>query len=66
MRSFAFADLLVGVGVLFVLEGLMFAASPSWMRRAMKNAMATPDNVLRVIGIGSAIAGLIVIWLVRH
>ncbi len=44
MRSIAFADFLIGVGILFVIEGLMFAASPAWMRRAMKSALATPDN----------------------
>jgi uncharacterized protein YjeT (DUF2065 family) len=66
MRFFAFADLLVGVGLLFVLEGLIFAASPTWMRRAMKNALETPDNVLRAIGIGSAVAGLLLIWVVRR
>jgi uncharacterized protein YjeT (DUF2065 family) len=66
MRSFAFADLLIGVGLLFVLEGLIFAASPTWMRRAMRSALETPDNVLRAVGIGSAVAGLLLIWLVRH
>ncbi len=66
MRSIAFADFLIGVGVLFVIEGLMFAASPTWMRKAMKSALATPDNVLRVVGIGSAVLGLIVIWVVRR
>jgi hypothetical protein len=45
MRSIAFADFLIGVGILFVLEGLLFAASPAWMRRAMKSALATPDNI---------------------
>jgi len=59
MRSIAFADFLIGLGILFVLEGLMFAASPAWMRRAMKSALATPDSILRVVGIGSAVAGLI-------
>jgi uncharacterized protein len=66
MRSIAFADFLIGVGVLFVIEGLMFAASPTWMRKAMKSAIATPDNLLRVVGIGSAVIGLIVIWVVRR
>jgi uncharacterized protein YjeT (DUF2065 family) len=66
MRSIAFADFLIGVGILFVLEGLLFAASPSWMRRAMKSALATPDNILRVVGLGSAVAGLILIWFVRR
>jgi uncharacterized protein YjeT (DUF2065 family) len=66
MRSIAFADFLIGVGVLFVIEGLMFAASPTWMRKAMKSAIATPDNLLRAVGIGSAVIGLIVIWVVRR
>jgi len=66
MRSIAFADFLIGLGILFVLEGLMFAASPAWMRKAMKSALATPDNVLRIIGLGSAVAGLILIWAMRR
>src|SRR4029079_1500379 len=66
MRSIAFADFLIGVGILFVLEGIMFAASPAWMRRAMKSAIATPDHILRAVGIGSAVAGLILVWLVRR
>ena len=66
MRSIALADFLIGVGILFVLEGLLFAAIPNWMRRAMKIALATPDTMLRAVGIGSAVAGLILICLVRR
>ena len=66
MRSIAFADFLIGVGILLVLEGLLFAGSPAWMRRAMKSALATPDNVLRIVGLASAVAGLVLIWLVRR
>lgn len=66
MRSIAFADFLIGLGILFVLEGLLFVAIPGWMRRAMKSALATPDNILRIAGIGSAVGGLILIWLVRR
>ena len=67
MGSFAFADLLIGVGVLLVLEGLMFAASPTWMRQAMKSALQTPDNVLRAVGLASAVgavAGIMVAHIV--
>ena len=66
MRSIAFADFLIGVALLLVFEGLMFAASPAWMRRAMKSALATPDNVLRIVGIVSAVVGLVLIWFVRR
>ena len=66
MRSIAFADFLIGLGILFVIEGLMFAAIPTWIKRAMKSAVGTPDTVLRVAGIGSAVVGLILIWVVRR
>jgi uncharacterized protein YjeT (DUF2065 family) len=66
MRSIAFADFLIGVGILFVIEGLMFAAAPLWLKRAMKSALVTPDHILRAAGIGSAVAGLVLIWLVRR
>ena len=66
MRSIAFADFLIGLGVLFVLEGLMFAASPAWMRKAMKSALATPDHILRTAGLVSAVVGLILIWFIRR
>jgi len=66
MRSIAFTDFLIGVGILFVLEGLMFAASPAWMRRAMKSALATPDNILRIVGMVWAVVDLVLIWFVRR
>jgi len=66
MRSIAFADFLIGIGILFVLEGILFLAFPGWMRRAMKSALATPDNILRIAGIVSAVAGLILIWFIRR
>ena len=42
------------------------AAMPGWMRRAMASVVATPDNILRATGIGSAVVGLILIWIVRR
>jgi len=42
--SIAVADFLIGVVILFVLEALLFAASPGWMRRAMKSALANPAH----------------------
>lgn len=66
MRSVAVTDFLVGIGVLLFIEGLLFAAMPEWMRRAMQSAILTPHTMLRLAGIGSAVLGLIVIWVVRH
>ncbi len=66
MRSVAISDFLIGIGVLLFIEGLLFAALPQWMRRAMQSAILTPDTILRGAGIGSAVLGLLVIWIVRH
>jgi hypothetical protein len=58
-------DFLAALGLVFVIEGLIFAAFPEAAKRAMKSVLETPDLSLRLIGIGSAIVGLVMVWLVR-
>jgi len=58
-------DFLAAVGLVFVIEGLVFAAFPGPAKRSMAAAMTTPDPTLRAIGIAAAVAGLILVWLVR-
>jgi uncharacterized protein len=59
------ADFLAALGLVFILEGLLFAAFPEMTKRAIAHALETPDSTLRTIGIVSAVLGLAVIWLVR-
>jgi uncharacterized protein len=66
MKSMAVSEFIIGIGVLFVIEGLLFAAMPVWMRQAMKSVIGTPDNMLRIAGIASAVFGLLLIWSIRH
>lgn len=58
-------DFLVALGLLFAIEGLLFAAFPGMTKRAMTNVLEAPDNVLRVVGIVSAAVGIALIWIVR-
>ena len=58
-------DFLAALGLVFVIEGLVFAAFPEATKKAMNSVLATPDLSLRLIGIGSAIVGLFLVWLVR-
>jgi uncharacterized protein YjeT (DUF2065 family) len=58
-------DFLAALGLVFVIEGLVFAAFPSAAKRAMTSVLETPEATLRVVGIGSAVVGLIVVWLAR-
>ncbi len=58
-------DFLAALGLVFVIEGLIFAAFPAHAKRAMASVLETHDGPLRVIGIGSAVVGVILVWLVR-
>jgi uncharacterized protein YjeT (DUF2065 family) len=58
-------DFLAALGLVFVIEGLVFAAFPAQAKRAVQSVLDTPDATLRAIGIGSALVGLILVWLVR-
>jgi hypothetical protein len=59
------SDFLVALGLVLALEGLIFAAFPGAAKRAMISVLETPDAPLRIVGIASAVAGVILIWLIR-
>jgi uncharacterized protein len=59
------ADFVVAIGLVFAIEGILFAAFPAMVRRAMNHVAETPDGALRVVGIISAIVGVVLVWLVR-
>jgi uncharacterized protein YjeT (DUF2065 family) len=59
------ADFIVALGLVFVIEGLIFAVSPGSAKNAMAHVMETADGPLRVVGIVSAVLGVILVWFVR-
>ena len=59
------ADFIVAIGLVFVIEGLIFAISPSSAKNAMAHVLETPDGPLRLVGIGSAVLGVIIVWFIR-
>ena len=59
------SDFLVAVGLVFAIEGILFAAFPALTKRALAHVTETPDNVLRIMGIASAAIGVVIVWLVR-
>jgi uncharacterized protein YjeT (DUF2065 family) len=58
-------EFLVAIGLVFVIEGLLFAAFPSAAKRLAATAIESPETSLRVAGIISAVIGLVLIWVVR-
>ena len=59
------SDFLVAIGLVFAIEGILFAAFPATAKRAMSHVAETPDSALRIVGIGSAVIGVVLVWLVR-
>jgi uncharacterized protein YjeT (DUF2065 family) len=59
------SEFLSALGLVFVIEGLIFAAFPGPTKRALESVLHSPDAFMRAAGLISAVAGLILIWLVR-
>jgi uncharacterized protein YjeT (DUF2065 family) len=58
-------DFIVALGLVFVIEGIVFAAFPELAKRAVSAVTETPESTLSAVGLLSALIGLIVVWLVR-
>jgi uncharacterized protein YjeT (DUF2065 family) len=58
-------DLLVGLGLVLVFEGLLWGAAPHLARQFLETALITPERTLRIGGWSAVVAGLGLVWLVR-
>ena len=58
-------ELGVAIGLLLVLEGILYAVAPDAMRRVLQLVLSQPEQTIRMAGIGTAMAGLLVVLLVR-
>ncbi|HHG91280.1 MAG TPA: DUF2065 domain-containing protein [Devosia sp.] len=58
-------DLFAALALAIVLEGLIYAAFPEQMKRALLMLLDTPNSKLRVVALTCAAAGLIVLYLIR-
>jgi uncharacterized protein YjeT (DUF2065 family) len=58
-------DLLVGVGLVLVIEGLLWAAFPRLGLKMLAAAAEMPEQSLRLGGAIALAAGVAMVWLVR-
>ena len=58
-------DLLTAFALVLVIEGVLYAAFPATMRRALEAAMAMPDATLRAAGLMAAVVGVAAVWMIR-
>lgn len=59
------SDLIVGIGLVFVVEGLLWALFPHMAMRMLEAAAMTPEQALRLGGIIAVAIGVAIVWLVR-
>ncbi len=59
------SDLAVAIGLVLVIEGLLWALAPGFGRRMLDAASQMPESSLRAAGAFAVAAGVLIVWLVR-
>lgn len=57
------ATFLLGLGVAFAIEGLLYAAIPAAMQTMMRRVVELPQSSLRTFGVVSLAGGVLLVWL---
>ncbi len=58
-------DLLVALGLVMVIEGLLYAVFPEGMKRMMQLLLTLPGEQIRSAGLVFAVIGVGIVWLLR-
>ena len=59
------SDLGVGLALVLVVEGALYALFPDAMKRMMAMAQGLPSSQIRGVGLGVAFVGVFLVWLIR-
>ncbi|RWE70408.1 DUF2065 family protein [Mesorhizobium sp.] len=58
-------DFLAAIGLVLVIEGLVYGGFPALARKLAAEVLSMPENVLRVGGLVAIAVGVGIVWLVR-
>lgn len=64
--SLEWADLLAALGLCLIIEGIIPFLSPNSLRRALALMLTLENWPIRLLGVLSMAAGLVVLYLARH
>lgn len=59
------SDILVGIGLVLVIEGMLYAAFPGGLKKMMAVAQDLPEQTMRAGGLAALAIGVLIVWLVR-
>ena len=60
-----FVDIVTVFALVLVFEGVVYALFPSQMKNFMGRMMDMPTSILRNSGLVAAVAGVLLVWLIR-
>ncbi|MFU0503180.1 DUF2065 domain-containing protein [Pseudaminobacter sp. NGMCC 1.201702] len=58
-------DFIAAMGLVFVVEGLVYGGFPGLARKLASEVLSTPENHLRVAGLAAIALGVGIVWLAR-
>jgi len=58
-------DFLAAIGLVLVIEGLVYGGFPALARKLAAEVLSVPENVLRIGGLVAIAIGVGIVWLVR-
>jgi uncharacterized protein len=58
-------DFLVGIGLVLVIEGLLWALAPRLAFKLLQLAIDTPEERLRIGGAVAVAVGVVLVWVAR-
>jgi len=58
-------DLVAGIGLVLVIEGLVYGVFPQLARKMAGEVLSMPEGTLRAAGLAAITVGVGIVWLVR-
>jgi uncharacterized protein len=60
------SELVTAIGLVFIIEGIVYAAAPSGFKAMMARLQEVPDETLRMGGLIAVAVGVAIVWLARQ
>jgi uncharacterized protein YjeT (DUF2065 family) len=58
-------DFLTAIGLVLVVEGIVYGGFPGLAKRLATEVLSVPENALRIAGLVAVAIGVGIVWLVR-
>ncbi|MEI5678030.1 MULTISPECIES: DUF2065 domain-containing protein [unclassified Mesorhizobium] len=59
------SDFIAAMGLVLVIEGLIYGGFPSLAKKLASEVLLVPENALRVAGLAAIAIGVAIVWIAR-